>query len=462
MVRKGGKRGRQASPKSALGQGDATHAEQLSTGEVEREATDSPSGRRLTSLGNVTSPGASAIEKVGGELLAKFEMMFIQYQMDVNRATTEAIQDAMNTVRKDVKGLGERVSKVESSRKRELATAKDQRVVIDAAATAADNEKDEREEEQTVFDQPAFGGRKSASSLQLKPINSDKDKYKFKIIRDWGLKFDGSSKSIPIERFLFRVETLQRRHGISPGDLYSNFHLLLSGAAQEWFWMYMEEKSGEEGDGFDNLREALLDHFRKADCDEEILQAMNERKQDVRESFDDFYTVVRGMALTMKTKLPELSLVNLMRRNLKPRIKNLVFGCNITTLSELKSECRRAEKHFAEYDQKFTKRRDVDELDLKRTDECRNASEGTAVEAFERKGHAINRNKSPGKSSDTTTKPRAVDHGCDSQFHGLVCYKCNKAGAKFVVCEKCGQENCSPGGSTGSSCQDRRAPENNQ
>ena len=82
-----------------------------------------------------------------------------------------------------------------------------------------------------------------------------------------------------LERFLFRVETLQKKHNISGEELYANFHLLLEGQAQEWYWLYMEENSELGSNNFSKFRVAFLDQFRHADCDEEIRTSMNDRKQ---------------------------------------------------------------------------------------------------------------------------------------------------------------------------------------
>lgn len=317
-----------------------------------------------------------------------------------------------------------------------------------------------REGEKDIPDRPVFTGtRLFTPSPRNRPTHSDYTKAKAKTIRDWGLKYDGNAKSIPAERFLFRVETLRKRHRISSEELYANFHLLVSGAAQEWFWLHMEESADAEGDVFGQLREALVEHFRKAECDEEIRQAMNERKQDNRESFDNFYAYVRGLAMTMKTQMPKLSLVNLIRKNLKAKVKNLIFGCQITTLAELKSECRRAEKHFEEYERKFSKRTEVDEIGLPLGEEHTNVTGAPIVEAFERRGRGDKTKDNAGRPADAGTRRKHTEQGCDSQFHDLRCYKCDQVGARLTICEKCEGGNRIPGGSTGSSGQEKELPE---
>lgn len=225
--------------------------ENTPSNEEVRPASPPRRQQRVIAAGEMPTPEATLLEKVSGELMQKFEMMFFEYQMDVSRAATEAIRDAMGTVHREVRTLGERVTEVERAR-----TAKGAEGGREVEEVKGQN-KDGADENavgfrrpdacRNLFNPPVFGRHSLV----------DRNKNKLKIIKDWGLKYDGSSKSIPIERFLFRVETLQKRHEISQEDLCANFHVLLDGTAQEWFWLYMEEHSGDEVGGFENLRDAL-------------------------------------------------------------------------------------------------------------------------------------------------------------------------------------------------------------
>lgn len=433
---------------------------------IDRAPGTSRTGQRYIPLGEITSPEVTLLDKVSGELLQKFESMFFQYQMDVNRTTADAIHEAMSKVRKNVRGLEERVSAVEKHRSDDNS---------DEGSESGSGERslgDDRREQRA--EGSPVGERRSGACRRLFTASADgnnnvvkTDKLKFKIIKDWGLRYAGNSKSIPIERFLFRVETLQKRHHISSQDLYANFHLLLEGAAQDWFWLFMEEHADGQSVGFPELRSALLSQFRKADCDEEIRQALNERKQEFAETFDEFYASIKGMAFTMKTKMPELSLVNLMRRNLKYKIKNLIFGCRIETLNQLKEECRRAEKHLKEQEQKFPRRKLVDEMEAPFEDP--DIKEAVSLEALEGRGHkAFHRNESKQGAKDprtgqTATKPKSEEDGrCNSRFHDLVCFKCNEMRASFVLCDRCKQGNKMGGGESGNCRQNQIPPDHNQ
>lgn len=50
-------------------------------------------------------------------------------------------------------------------------------------------------------------------------------------LQKWGLKFDGSSKSVSIEEFVFRAEALRSDYNCPWDILVKGFHHLLAGRA---------------------------------------------------------------------------------------------------------------------------------------------------------------------------------------------------------------------------------------
>ncbi|XP_067638393.1 uncharacterized protein [Eurosta solidaginis] len=452
---------------SAIVEQEDTGREEGAIGDDRNQVVEtSRGGQRIIPVGDIPSPEVSLLDKVSGELLQKFESMFFQYQMDVNKTTADAINEAMLKLRKDVRSLGDRVSAVERHHSNDK---------LDEKSGSGEQALVDRSCEECESNGPS-GDQRSQACRRLFTDSPDgntgvarTDKLKFKIIKDWGLRYAGNSKSIPVERFLFRVETLQKRHNISSEDLYANFHLLLEGSAQDWFWLFMEEHSEGKNVGFAELRSALLNQFRKADCDEEIRQAMNERKQEFSETFDEFYASIKGRAFTMKDRMPELSLVNLMRRNLKYKIKNLIFGCHIETLQQLKEECRRAAKHLKEQEQKFPRRKLVDEVEAEPHKDACDAAEEVSLEALDgrdRKAfHRTESNRGPAEARICQTVKKVdttEDVACSSKFHDLVCFKCNEMRTRFVLCDKCKQENHMAGGNSGKNRQNQPHPDRNK
>lgn len=384
----------------------------------------------------VTSQGGTSDIR-GGEIgtmqnfMRRFEQMFIQHQMDVSQGTTEAVHSAIQVIRKDICCLSGRISTLE---KQGSTTAED---TLGISHEESSNDQQAR--------RPLFNETPVTPTFRSRLFSDSQYGKGSKRVRDWGLKYDGDPKSIAVERFLFRVETLQRKNGISSEELYTNFHLLLEKQAQEWFWLYMEEHAENGSHSFENFREAFVYQFRQTDCDEEIRTAINERKQGYNESFDEFYAAVRGLSFTMKTKLLEPDLVNIIRRNLRPRIKDLIFGCQIRTLDQLRMESRRAEKHLSGWEGKISNKKKVSELNFEMQDH-EEEKEDICVEAFDRRPNRISHDA---KQISSIKVERMSKCPCDSAFHKLACFKCNQTNLKCYLCEKCAAENKTRDGQAG-------------
>lgn len=164
-----------------------------------------------------------------------------------------------------------------------------------------------------------------------------------------------------IESFIFRIETLQKKNGLSHDQLLTNFHHLVSGPAERWYWQYLEENQGDELLSYFDLKTELLHQFQDSKRDHEILRAIMDRRQLPQESIDEFYGDVRTLILQMTNRPTELDLVDIIRHNLKDRVATLIFGCSVTSIRQLREECRRAEKHLLTRENKF--RRQVNELE---------------------------------------------------------------------------------------------------
>lgn len=136
-------------------------------------------------------------------------------------------------------------------------------------------------------------------------------------IHKWGVRFDGSSKSMSVESFFFRIETLQRKNGLTEEHLLANFHHLVTGAAERWYWEYMEENAEQASLTYLDLKLELIDQFKHSRRDHEILRTIMERRQQPHETFDDFYSDIRTLTLQMRIRPHEDDLVSILRQNLK-------------------------------------------------------------------------------------------------------------------------------------------------
>ncbi|KAI9578892.1 hypothetical protein GQX74_014903 [Glossina fuscipes] len=138
----------------------------------------------------------------------------------------------------------------------------------------------------------------------------------------WHVKFDGSGKGLTVESFVFRVERLRQQQQISYEELFAEFHCLVTAE--------------------------LLNQFKTADSDYELIREIMERKQQHAESFEDYYAEKHDLTFRLRRKIPESEMIKIMKSNVKPSLATLIFATKVESVGELKAECKRAEKLLKE------------------------------------------------------------------------------------------------------------------
>ncbi|KAI9575491.1 hypothetical protein GQX74_015725 [Glossina fuscipes] len=101
----------------------------------------------------------------------------------------------------------------------------------------------------------------------------------------WHVKFDGSGKDLTVESFVFRVERLRQQHQISHEELFAEFHCLVTDQASKWYWQLLEDREGDVTFDYFALKTELLNQFKTADSDYELIREIMERKQQNAETF---------------------------------------------------------------------------------------------------------------------------------------------------------------------------------
>uniref|UniRef100_A0A1B0A7A9 Retrotrans_gag domain-containing protein n=1 Tax=Glossina pallidipes TaxID=7398 RepID=A0A1B0A7A9_GLOPL len=162
----------------------------------------------------------------------------------------------------------------------------------------------------------------------------------------WHLKFDGSGKGLTVESFIFRIERLRQQQHISHENLFAEFHCLMVGQANKWYWQLMEDREGDST--FDSLKAELLNQFKIADSDYELIREVTERKQQQPVSFEDYYAEIHDLTFRLRRQIPESELIKIMKSNVKPSLATLIFATKVESVAELKAECKRTEKLLKE------------------------------------------------------------------------------------------------------------------
>uniref|UniRef100_A0A1B0BW55 Retrotransposon gag domain-containing protein n=1 Tax=Glossina palpalis gambiensis TaxID=67801 RepID=A0A1B0BW55_9MUSC len=101
----------------------------------------------------------------------------------------------------------------------------------------------------------------------------------------WHVKFDGSGKGLTVESFVFRVERLRQQQQISYEELFAEFHCLVTGQASKWYWQLLEDREGDVTFDYFALKAELLNQFKTADSDYELIREIMEAKAAARREF---------------------------------------------------------------------------------------------------------------------------------------------------------------------------------
>lgn len=259
----------------------------------------------------------------------------------------------------------------------------------------------------------------------------------------WQIKFSGDAKDMSVNSFIFRIEHLAELHGVTEENLFSGFHCLLTGSASRWYWQLLEDHRDNPSLDYAVVKREICRHFRSTKTDMEIITELVQRKQQIGESFDDFYTDMHNLSFGLQRKMAERELVDIIKGNLRGQMAAMLFPLAIFTLADLKNECRRAEKLIREHRQKP---RVVNEImpDF----EMSSPTESLKVEAFNSTSYNNNNNRTfnreiskpnvnniPSSNSQNLNKNSNFSiqnksstftnvQFCKSPFHLNLCFSC--------------------------------------
>ena len=242
-------------------------------------------------------------------------------------------------------------------------------------------------------------------------------------LEKWKIVYDGNGS---VSDFLFKVETLSKRSKCSEEHLLNNFHVLLEGKAETWYWWYMKNNRNII---FPSLRHAITREFDHLESDHDILIKITMRKQQMKESYDDFHTAMVHLNSRLRNPMSESSLIDIMKRNLTPNLKCLLFNSLLRTLEDLKDTARKAEivlkdnKMFNPY---FGSNRNVSEIET-------SVDESAELDALDPQIEAL----------QFSTRKNKYD------YSKIQCWNCLSFGHSYIYCPeeirkpfcfKCGQK----------------------
>lgn len=224
------------------------------------------------------------------------------------------------------------------------------------------------------------------------------------IIANWKLKFNGSSSSLPVDNFIYRVEALTKQ--TLNGDfetLCRSASALFDGKASDWFWRF--HRSVHVVQWFD-LCKALRQQYRDSRTDIDFRELIRDRKQKPNEPFDVFYEAVIDLVDRLDKPLEDKILVEILRRNLLPDIQHEILNMTIASVGQLREICRRREFFLQ---------------DLSR----RHTFANTRSNNFSRRVAEVNVN--------SPTDPELLEYEEVSEL-ATICWNCRKSGHRYQEC----------------------------
>lgn len=226
-------------------------------------------------------------------------------------------------------------------------------------------------------------------------------------LEKWKISFDGQGS---VSDFLFKVETLSSRSKCSEEHLLSNFHVLLEGKAENWYWLFTKQNKNVT---YPLLRHAITKEFGRLESDHDILLKMSLYKQQYKEPYDDFHCKIVSMNLRLQNPLPDVTLIDILKKNLNPNLRFLLFNAETRDINQFRDTARKAEKVIR--DTKFQNpsglSRNVSEIEVFSSESLDSDPSDPQIEAI----------------GFTSRKPKY-------DYSNIQCWNCSLFGHSYIYC----------------------------
>jgi len=147
-----------------------------------------------------------------------------------------------------------------------------------------------------------------------------------------------------VESFLFCVDRLQELYGLSRHEVFREFHILLTGAANKWYWQLMEDQAEDYDFDYYSLTQEMKRAFSTTGSDIMKVKELMERKQGQPKTFSEYVSNMHNLYFKLKRKIAEDISVELLKDNMKSQMGGLLLTSPLTSLAEFKREGLRVDR----------------------------------------------------------------------------------------------------------------------
>lgn len=154
-------------------------------------------------------------------------------------------------------------------------------------------------------------------------------------ISKWSIRFNGTTDP---RSFLERVEELKEANGVSDDRLFSAAPHLFVDSGLVWYRGIKNTVAC-----WSDLKTLLLEEFDPCDYNYRLMSEIRSRTQGENEPIHLYFAVMSGMFARLKSALPEEQRLEILLHNIRPQFAQQLALVPITTVQELKSNCRKLE-----------------------------------------------------------------------------------------------------------------------
>ncbi|KAM8716949.1 hypothetical protein ACLKA7_004245 [Drosophila subpalustris] len=153
-------------------------------------------------------------------------------------------------------------------------------------------------------------------------------------MQKWNLHFDGSTESLGVEEFVYRVKTLTDETLDSDFiGLCKNLHVLFTGKARDWYWRYHKQVDRIVWSDFCSALRQQYKDYRSEFMSKELVRS---RKQKPGESFVSFHDAVASLIDKFSIKIDDEELIEILKNNLLPETQHKLLYQPIHSVGQLR------------------------------------------------------------------------------------------------------------------------------
>lgn len=183
---------------------------------------------------------------------------------------------------------------------------------------------------------------------QYADLNRPEHLYFSKHPPKWNISFDGldasqaTKRSLDVNDFVFRLQTFAEQDNFPINRLPNIVHNYVTDTAEKWWWVF---KRSHPNATWREVRDALITRFCNQESERATRRTLESRCQKSRESFSDFALELESIngRLSQRYRFSEIELLEIMRENMNPALRNVTLNSRVLTIEELRSLCQRYE-----------------------------------------------------------------------------------------------------------------------